>query len=322
MLTPPTPRPAGKEASLSCCNARIGFFGVAALVLLRITIGWHLLYEGLHKLNQEEFSAEGYLSQAAGPFQKFFQYTVIQDFEGRDRLSTQGNDAQIDDFYARFQAQFGLDATQKQTAERIVAARKKNIADYLTNADNAKLIADNQAAWKKLNEEKAAYQSHGGAAPFQDRRLWEATQTLRSDVRPAIVWVKQQHDGLKNDLKNLLPRGERRDVTYPLAEQLRNPDRLVTYACIAMGACLMVGLFSRLAAFGGALFLAMIVASRLQWTGYYMPPTHPAQGNSLFITKEFIEMMCCIVLMTLPVGRWGGLDFIVHNTVGRMFSRD
>lgn len=297
-------------------------FGVISLVLLRITIGWHLLYEGLHKLHQDEFSAEGYLSQASGPLQEFFQYTVIRDFEGHDRLSPGWNAAQIDDYYGRFLGQFALDANQKQLADRIVEARKANIHGYLTNPDNAKLIADNDAAWKKLNEEKAKYKVHGGAAPFQDQRLWEATQKLRADVRPAIVWVKEQHDGLKNDLRNLLPRDQRRDVTYPIQEQLQNPDRIVTYACIAMGVCLMAGLFTRSAALGGAVFMGMIVASRLQWTGYYMPPTHPAQGNALFVTKEFIELMCCIVLATLPVGRWGGLDFILHNTLGRIFSRD
>jgi hypothetical protein len=39
----------------------------------------------------------------------------------------------------------------------------------------------------------------------------------------------------------------------------------------------------------------------------------------LFVTKEFIEMMCCLVLATTPVGRWGGLDFFIHNLLVRPF---
>lgn len=292
-------------------------------MLLRITIGWHLLYEGLHKLHQAEFSAEGYLSQAAGPFQDFFQYTVIEDFEGSKRLSVEENHRKMDDYYARFVSQFSLTPEQKSLADRALAARKANIAAYLSNPDNKKLIDNNAAAWERLHKSKDAYKTQGGSAPYQDKRLWDQAQTLRADIRPALDWVKAQHDGLKDDLQDILPLDQRRDVVYSIQEKLTNPDQLVTYACIAIGICLMVGLFTRLAALGGVCFMAMIVASRLQWFGYYLPPTHPAQGNSLFVTKEFIEMMCCFVLMTLPVGRWGGLDFILYHTVGRMFrSRD
>ncbi len=130
----------------------------------------------------------------------------------------------------------------------------------------------------------------------------------------------ERRAGLKADLSSLLPadrRGE--EVSQTFREKLADRDLMVTYACIAIGLCLMAGLFTRLSALGGGLFLAMIVASRWEWGGYYAPPTHPAQGHSLYVTKEFIEMMCCFVLATLPVGRWAGLDFIIHNLLIRPF---
>jgi len=158
-------------------------------------------------------------------------------------------------------------------------------------------------------------------APYEEKRLWEATQKLRADVRPAIGWVKDQHAGLKTDLKNLLADSDvSGEVKYSIVDQLRNPDKLVTYACIAIGFCLIIGLFTPLAGLGGAAFLAMIVASRLEWSGYYLPPTHPSQGNSMFVTKEFIEMMACFVLAATPVGRWGGVDFILHHIFVRPFQ--
>lgn len=293
-----------------------------ALVLLRVTVGWHILYEGLHKLHQDEFSAEGFLSQASGPFQRFFQYTVIQDFEGRNRLSKDWNFGRMEDYHDRFVNQFDLDANQRALADRILATRKANVAAYLDNPENAKLIYDNQAAWDKLNDKKALEREGKAGAPFEEKRLWEATQKLRADVRPAISWVKDQHAGLKNDLGNLLPTDAPKHVaTESIVRQLQNPDKVVTYACIAIGFCLIIGLFTFPAALGGAVFLAMIVASRLEWHGYYNPPTHPSQGNSLFITKEFIEMMACFVLAFVPVGRWGGVDFILHHIFVRPFKK-
>jgi uncharacterized membrane protein YphA (DoxX/SURF4 family) len=312
---PPTShRPiAARRRPLSCRFAQIGILGVVTLVLLRLTIGWHILYEGLWKHEQDDFSSEGFLSQTSGPFSEYFQYKVMNDFEGRERLSVKWNDDAMNDYHARFVAQFPLDDAAKGMAQKILDTRKANVKAYLENSDNKLLIDHNQQAWDRLHKRKEA-RGESIAAPYEERRIWEAAQTLRTDIRPALAWVKDQHAGLKNDLKNLLPmerRGE--NVTYSLGEKLKDPDTLITYACIAIGLCLMVGLFTRLSALGGVVFMAMIVASRWEWPGYYAPPTHPAQGHSLFVTKEFIELVCCLVLASLPVGRWGGLDFFIHN---------
>jgi thiosulfate dehydrogenase [quinone] large subunit len=46
----------------------------AAVVALRVLIGWHFLYEGLAKLTNPGWSAAGYLSQARGPFAGLFRW--------------------------------------------------------------------------------------------------------------------------------------------------------------------------------------------------------------------------------------------------------
>lgn len=48
-----------------------------ALVILRVLIGWHFLYEGIAKLLKGNWSAAGYLSQARGILTPF--YTWISD---------------------------------------------------------------------------------------------------------------------------------------------------------------------------------------------------------------------------------------------------
>jgi thiosulfate dehydrogenase (quinone) large subunit len=44
------------------------------LVVLRVVIGWHFLYEGLSKLTNPGWSASGYLLQSRGPFSDFFRW--------------------------------------------------------------------------------------------------------------------------------------------------------------------------------------------------------------------------------------------------------
>jgi thiosulfate dehydrogenase [quinone] large subunit len=46
---------------------------MAAVVVLRVLIGWHFLYEGLSKLTNPGWSAAGYLGQARGPLAGLFR---------------------------------------------------------------------------------------------------------------------------------------------------------------------------------------------------------------------------------------------------------
>ena len=44
------------------------------LVVLRVLVGWHFLYEGLSKVTTAGWSASGFLLQARGPFSGFFRW--------------------------------------------------------------------------------------------------------------------------------------------------------------------------------------------------------------------------------------------------------
>jgi thiosulfate dehydrogenase [quinone] large subunit len=47
---------------------------MAAVVVMRVLIGWHFLYEGLSKLANPSWSAAGYLGQARGPLSGLFRW--------------------------------------------------------------------------------------------------------------------------------------------------------------------------------------------------------------------------------------------------------
>src|SRR6185437_5539515 len=80
-----------------------GFFGALFLVLLRIAIGWHFLYEGTQKIlstpggkasilarifpvpEGPTFSSEGYLRNATGPLAPKFR-ALVPDVDSRKKL--------------------------------------------------------------------------------------------------------------------------------------------------------------------------------------------------------------------------------------------
>ncbi len=88
-------------------------------------------------------------------------------------------------------------------------------------------------------------------------------------------------------------------------------DFMNTWGLIAIGLGLIVGLFTRLAAYAGA-FLLLI---------YYMnnPPmigleySLPSEGNYLIVSKTLIEAAALLFLGSLPTGNVFGLDIYMSR---------
>jgi uncharacterized membrane protein YphA (DoxX/SURF4 family) len=106
---------------VSACNIRqIPWIACLLLVLLRFGIGWHLLYEGLWKIDSQTtenpWSSEGYLRNARGPFRDYFR-SLIDDPDGLDKLDFQTMSARWDDWYSRFVAFYNLTDDQKRAID-------------------------------------------------------------------------------------------------------------------------------------------------------------------------------------------------------------
>jgi thiosulfate dehydrogenase [quinone] large subunit len=57
---------------------------MTTIVVLRVVIGWHFLYEGIAKLTKPGWSAAGFLLQSRGPFAGLFHWMAADP----DRLAT------------------------------------------------------------------------------------------------------------------------------------------------------------------------------------------------------------------------------------------
>ena len=56
---------------------------MTTVVILRVVIGWHFLYEGVAKLTKPDWSAAGFLKQARGPLADLFHWMAADP----DRLA-------------------------------------------------------------------------------------------------------------------------------------------------------------------------------------------------------------------------------------------
>ena len=152
---------------------------------------------------------------------------------------------------------------------------------------------------RRLNDHKDAG-THN--IPYEQKRNWDEQQKLRGQ---AAAWTKELTASGSSSRPTWSPPWATPGPRHarPM-RQLELVDRLVTYSNIAIGVCLIVGLFTRFSALAGALFLAQIVAAQPDWPGLY-PHPHPSAGRSMVVNKEFVEMMALVALGFLPTGSLG-----------------
>ena len=61
---------------MSSNENRLSGAAMVAIVVMRVLIGWHFLYEGIAKLSNPNWSAAGYLTQSRGPLAGLFHWMV------------------------------------------------------------------------------------------------------------------------------------------------------------------------------------------------------------------------------------------------------
>jgi uncharacterized membrane protein YphA (DoxX/SURF4 family) len=87
-------------------------------------------------------------------------------------------------------------------------------------------------------------------------------------------------------------------------------DVITRYGLTAVGACLLLGLFTRTACLAGAAFLVLfyLAMPALPW----LPESPRAEGHYVFVNKNIIEMLALLTLATTRSGFWAGLDGLLY----------
>ena len=210
--------------------------------------------------------------------------------------------------------------TDEQQAEgaKQLEARRKQLADYL--AGEAAAIAE----WE--HELYRLQQAEGSAGakdvPFEAARIVEKRAETRAASNGWIAQVRDIERAYFNDLRGLLTPEQAANPTVvesvddALADKtqrmIHRVDVAVTCVVIGVGVCLMLGLFTRLAAALGIAFLVMVMSSQPPWV---------EGANTEFFYYQFVEAVALGVLFASAAGRWAGLDFIIRTLMGKCCGR-
>ena len=91
-------------------------------------------------------------------------------------------------------------------------------------------------------------------------------------------------------------------------------DFLNTWGLICIGLGLILGLFTRTAAFAGAVLIGMYYLFNPPFIG--LGATIPMEGNYLIVNKNLIEAVALLLLGVSPAARQYGIDMLFTNRKG------
>ncbi|MFP6669600.1 MAG: DoxX family protein [Pirellulales bacterium] len=201
---------------------------------------------------------------------------------------------------------YDFDPAQDVQAGAIFTYHEGRLKDYLkTNRDNI-------AAFRHelfLIEQRSAANSADNV-PFEKSRLAKKKAAAAAAGTEIQAGVKAFEEDLHRELLDLATtkaKSAAGEVRLGDAS-LETFDKLLIYSQFAIGGCLLVGLFTRLAALGAGTFLVFVLLTQPPWVVGYSTPL--GSGN------QVVMMLASLVLVGTAAGRWAGLDFFVHAMLG------
>ncbi|MCL2745010.1 MAG: hypothetical protein FWE67_14295 [Planctomycetaceae bacterium] len=314
---------------------------IALLVLLRVAIGWHFFYEGLHKFDPAEgFSAKGFLGVAKGPTAEFY-FAFLPDLSSEQRLvigtvKDEKTGREIKTFivyeeaWNKFYTAFLKHFSQIDQAEADKIFNRYRASMRAGAADEESDIVAFKASLNRFREMNKIPND----APYEGKRRFDSKMGYRAEGDRWTGMLEKLGGGLESDLCRLAnpklagtkgsivtvpEKGVIKFLPVPVVKtQMQAMDLAVMYALTAIGLCMMLGFCNRLACLGGAAFLVNVVMTTYPVPGVY-PPMPSAVGNFLFVSKDVVELIAMLFLASVPAGRWGGLDYFLWNCGGKQF---
>jgi len=202
-----------------------------------------------------------------------------------------------------FRRHYNLDGDQDETAGEILRRRQAQAIGWL--GDNLKSLEDHLHEWSRL--EAARGEPTADDVPFQRKRITEKLAMLKKEAASWGAQLEGIEGAYRAEMADLLePEQAARGLPAGAHTKLESVDNVMRYGILAVGACLLLGLFTRLAALFGAAFLLSVALSQPFWVADAQPTFN-----------QIIEMLALFTLATTPVGRWGGLDFFIHHLLRR-----
>jgi uncharacterized membrane protein YphA (DoxX/SURF4 family) len=243
------------------------------------------------------------MGSAKGPLANSYKQ-MVWDADGLYRLNYNYVQPHWDNFRNRITAHYRFDQAQAAKATEIFNDYTRRYA-FLVN-DKAADIEQYYAELKRRDENAAKPSRELASLRAHDARIAQDRATL---IAPVLASIDKLSQDLENDLNALAtPEQHQRHGRLELghvgsrAFDSNFVDWLIPYFDMLVGACLILGLFTRPAAIAGGLFLLSVCLA--QW---------PLAEGATPIYNQAVEMLALFFLAAIGAGQFAGLDFILSG---------
>jgi uncharacterized membrane protein YphA (DoxX/SURF4 family) len=305
------------------------------LVALRLAIGWHCFVEGMEKITTPNWSSEVYLRESMGPLADTFRSVAGDRLVAKLTVEADGSfPVELERDWQRyldaFTAYYDLNDAQIEQARLVLAKCKDQTRDAFGNPTKVtkitpyppEIIAD-MTMKQRLDEHNhllKEVRAEEAKFPTDDKNVHAKWKTAKADLAKWRGELKKTVDAetaklkkaLKDDVKLTSeqrlqdPLPEPRGVPMASWRLLEISDAIVKWSLVVLGACLLLGLLSRVSSLATALLILSFYLAMPPLPGW--PESPRLEGHYVLINKTLIEVIALLALTFIPTGRWAGLD--------------
>lgn len=224
------------------------------LILLRIAVGWHFLYEGVTKLTVDPwlkpFTSEPYLQASIGPFRGAFR-GLISDKDGLARLNKESIDAAMDQRYQEildhYKGTKPFSDAQTTTLKGVVNDLKASLAAKLDDPEYEQRLAGteqqlvdteerlldaglSQQERARLAKVRGELKAALASAVGRPATLWEPKAPTREELQTIVEQAAEESRFRQRvtDYQMMLARADRDEpkLTAPFSSERLTADRV------------------------------------------------------------------------------------------------
>lgn len=206
----------------------------------------------------------------------------------------------------------GFAEDQKKKIDAALESHLETLADYL--AGEAESITAYRHDLFRLDNWRKSPEAAN--VPFFQQRIATKTTETSAQLKPWLAQIDALDASFDDDLAaTLTPEQEKQPSTTSAfraaivdnhQSRLDTLNIVVTIVTIGVGACLLLGFFTRLASLVGALFLIGVIASQPFWI-----------ADSVPTINQCIECAALLALAGTRAGRWLGIDALIYTLFHR-----
>lgn len=258
------------------------------------------------------FTALEYLQNSAGPLRPLFR-GLARDIDGLERLTPGSVRRRVDERTGEILRHF---AASGHAFTREQRRALETVAGQVKLAATAALL--DPAFQARLNDYKAALDRVRGDAdrldaPYTRERLDADRKKLATAADELLAFANEPIVEMGVQARLIAtPQQLQAGPPPPIGGQTGLVDWMVQWGLTVIGLCLMLGLFTPVAAVAAAAQLALFYLASPALAGL---PAATAGGHFLYVDRNLIEMLAALAIATTGTGRWAGLDFYLYEYV-------